>query len=174
MPGLQFRDACTTDLEAIRELTLSAYNEYATLMPAHWHRYRQAILGTLADVKPAEQIVAEQDESLVGSVLLYPAGTVFHTSAGNPVTLAYPEIRLLAVLPAARGRGIGQALVRECIRRARFAGATTITLHTTDAMRVAMRMYERMGFVRAPELDFHPAEDLTIKGYRLDLDPSAA
>jgi len=31
-------------------------------------------------------------------------------------------------------------------------------------MRVAMRMYERMGFVRAPELDFHPDENVTVKG----------
>jgi len=174
MPDLQFRDARTTDIEAIRELTLSAYHEYAGLMPTHWDRYRQGILGTLADVKPAEQIVAEQDGALVGTVLLYPSGTVFHTTAGKPVTLSCPEIRLLAVLPAARGRGLGQALVRECLRRARLTGATTVTLHTTDVMRVAMRMYERMGFVRAPELDFQPAEDLTIKGFRLVLDPSAA
>jgi hypothetical protein len=32
-----------------------------------------------------------------------------------------------------------------------------------------LRMYERMGFVRAPELDFHPAPDTTVKGYRLDV-----
>jgi hypothetical protein len=30
-------------------------------------------------------------------------------------------------------------------------------------------MYERRGFVRAPELDFHPAPEITIKGYRLSL-----
>ena len=29
-------------------------------------------------------------------------------------------------------------------------------------------MYARMGFVRAPELDFHPLPSVTIKGYRLD------
>lgn len=42
-------------------------------------------------------------------------------------------------------------------------------LHTTEAMQVAMAMYERMGFHHAQELDFHPAPDLTVKGYRLDL-----
>jgi hypothetical protein len=30
-------------------------------------------------------------------------------------------------------------------------------------------MYERLGFARAPELDYKPAPDLTVKGYRLDL-----
>jgi hypothetical protein len=37
-------------------------------------------------------------------------------------------------------------------------------------MQVAMRMYERMGFVRAPELDFHPDPSITVKAYRLELD----
>ena len=32
-----------------------------------------------------------------------------------------------------------------------------------------MRMYEGMGFVRAPELDFFPSPSVTVKGYRLPL-----
>jgi len=36
-------------------------------------------------------------------------------------------------------------------------------------MRVAMRMYERMGFVRAPDLDFHPDPSVAVKAYRLEL-----
>lgn len=57
--------------------------------------------------------------------------------------------------------------MHECIRRARGAGATALTLHTTDIMHAAIRLYERMGFRRAPELDFRPVPDVTIKGYRL-------
>ena len=41
--------------------------------------------------------------------------------------------------------------------------------HTTDMMAVAMRLYERMGFARAPELDFTPAPGFLVKGYRLPL-----
>jgi hypothetical protein len=41
-------------------------------------------------------------------------------------------------------------------------------------MQAAMRLYVRMGFVRAPELDFHPAPGLTIKGYRLNLGSPAS
>jgi len=173
MKGLHIHDARHSDREAIQGVTLSAYQEYAALMPSHWEGYRQSILTTLADVKPAEQIVAEQEGVIVGTVLLYPAGTVFTLPNGIPVTLAWPEVRLLGVAPATRGQGIGAALVRECIRRARQSGATVLTLHTTDPMRVAMHLYERMGFVRAPELDFHPAQDVTIKGYRFSLDDTA-
>lgn len=166
---LHIRDARDTDHDAVRDVTLSAYQEYAGPMAAHWESYRQSILATLGDVRPAEQIVAELDGAIAGTVLLYPAGTVFTAPDGRQVTLAWPELRLLAVALPARGKGIGAALVRECMRRARQSGAAVLTLHTTDVMRVAMAMYERMGFIRAPELDFHPAPNVTVKGYRFNL-----
>jgi ribosomal protein S18 acetylase RimI-like enzyme len=99
-------------------------------------------------------------------VLLFPAGTVLTTPDSASITLTWPEIRLLAVAPATRGHGVGAALVRECLRRGRQAGSAAVTLHTTDMMQVAMSMYERMGFVHAPETDFQPAPGFTIKGYR--------
>ena len=173
MSRLHIRDARLSDYDAIQAVTLAAYQEYAPLMPAHWESYRRNILTTLADVKPAEQVVAEQDGNVVGAVLLYPAGTVFSSADGIQITLRWPEIRLLAVRSDARSQGVGTALMHECVRRARQAGAAALTLHTTDIMQVAMRMYERMGFVRAPELDFHPAPEVTVKGYRLTLAETA-
>lgn len=174
MTGLHIRDAHPSDRGAIEALTLSAYQEYAALMPAHWASYRQNILATLAAVQPAAQIVAEQEGQLVGTVLLYPAGTVIGNPGDAPVTLTWPEVRLLAVGPAARGQGVGAALMRECIRRARQSGAQAVTLHTTDLMQAAMRLYERLGFRRAAELDFQPAPGVTIKGYRLSWDGVAS
>lgn len=170
MKDLQIRNAHEGDRDAVRYVTLAAFQEYAAQMPEHWEEYRQGILRTLAHVKPAEQIVAERDGFIVGTILLYPAGSVFSNPNRPPVTLQWPEMRLLAVAPAARGQGVGARLIQECIRRARASGAGALTLHTSDIMRVAMQMYERMGFKRALELDFHPAPDLTIKGYRLDLE----
>src|SRR5512136_614828 len=169
MTGLHIRDARADDQTAIRDVTVTAYQEYAPVMQEHWGDYLQDILATLANVKPAEQIVAEQNDTIVGTVLLFPAGTILTTPNGASVPLTWPEVRLLAVLPAKRGQGIGAALVRECMRRVRQSGAAALTLHTTDMMQVAMRMYERMGFARAPELDFRPGPGITIKGYRLDL-----
>jgi hypothetical protein len=40
-------------------------------------------------------------------------------------------------------------------------------------MRAALRMYERMGFVRAPEYDFHPQGAEQVWGYRLPLDTAS-
>lgn len=163
------RDATRADHAAIEALTLAAYEQYAAVLSApFWAAYRDNIRKTLADVGPAAQIVAEDGGVLVGAVLLYPAGGILVTG-GPSISLEFPEVRLLAVAPAARGRGVGRHLMEECIRRARAAGAPALTLHTTEIMQVAMRLYERMGFARAPDLDFSPAPGITVKGYRLPL-----
>jgi GNAT superfamily N-acetyltransferase len=168
MIHLHLRDARDTDHVSIRNVTISAYQDYAT--HSFWEEYRRSILSTLMDIHPAEQIVAEHDGRIVGTVLLYPAGTVVDSSDAVPVRMGSLEIRLLAVAPDARGQGVGTALMQECIRRARQIGAPMLTLHTTEIMQTAMRLYERMGFVRAPDLDFHPAPNIIVKGYRLRLD----
>ncbi|HEV8437107.1 MAG TPA: GNAT family N-acetyltransferase [Methylomirabilota bacterium] len=169
MRELSTRDARATDRDAIRDVTLAAYQEYAARMASLWDSYRQNILATLAAVAPAEQIVAEQDGSVVGCVLLYPPRHVRWTEDEPAVWIPWPEVRLLAVAPGARGRGVGAALMQECVGRARRSGVAALSLHTTDLMQAAMQLYARMGFVRAPELDFSPAPGVTVKGYRLDL-----
>jgi GNAT superfamily N-acetyltransferase len=171
--GLRIRDARSDDRDAIEAVTLAAYEQYAALMPAHWEGYRQNILATLAAAQPDAQIVAEEEGRIVGTVLLYPAGTVMAGFGGESITLAEPEVRLLAVAPEARGLGVGVALMNECIRRARQSGAAALTLHTTDIMQAAMRLYARLGFRRAPELDL-PVPGETIKGYRLGLEAAAS
>ena len=147
-------------------MTLAAYAEYAPPMGALWDGYRANILATLADPGPAEQIVAVDGGAVVATVLLYPAGAARPGAGGER---PWPEVRLLAVGPAGRGRGVGAALMQECARRARAAGATALTLHTTPMMAAALRLYERLGFVRAPELDLRVAPSLTVHGYRLEL-----
>jgi ribosomal protein S18 acetylase RimI-like enzyme len=64
---------------------------------------------------------------------------------------------------------VGVALVRECVRRARRAGARELGLHTSASMRAAIHMYERMGFRRAPAFDFQPPGAELVTAYRLDL-----
>ncbi|HSR11033.1 MAG TPA: GNAT family N-acetyltransferase [Thermodesulfobacteriota bacterium] len=162
---IRIRNARPGDLEKIREVTISAFLQYASRMPDRWEDYRQNIVETLAEAKITELIVAEQDGVLVGSVVLYPPG--------SPSSPEAPQVRLLAVVPSARGKGVGAALMRQCIRRAKKKGAEVLALHTTDLMSVAMHMYEKMGFTRAPDLDFR-VENVVVKGYRFKLgNPSA-
>jgi len=167
MSEFQLRDAREGEQAAIIELTLAAYHEYAAILGENYHFYEESTIATLSDVGPAAQIVAEQDGRLVGAALLYPPGTAFEAPEGMPAPV-WPEVRLVAVPPSARGQGIGKALVQECLRRARKDGCTGLALHTTDMMQVAMAMYERMGFFRTPEFDFYPVPEFQVKAYRLE------
>ncbi|HKP51823.1 MAG TPA: GNAT family N-acetyltransferase [Chloroflexia bacterium] len=169
--NIEIRDAQENDLDAMQEVTLAAYEEYAAVMPPFaWEEYREGMIEAITGKGPVyEKIVATRDGAIVGSVLLLPAGTLLPLPDGTEITLKLPEVRLLAVPPEMRGQGIGAALMKECVRRARQAGVSALSLHTADMMQTAMQMYERMGFVRTPETDFHPAPEIVIKGYRLDL-----
>lgn len=93
-------------------------------------------------------------------------GVVVLANVGGPLALlakeGEAEFRLLAVSPDARGRGVGEALVRECVARSArppsqatspSRPAHTLVLQTQPTMFAAQRLYERLGFVRVPERD---------------------
>ncbi|MBO9128595.1 GNAT family N-acetyltransferase [Bacillus sp. 165] len=164
---MKIRDAVKSELEFIREQRIQAYSEYTRAVSAeHWAALKKAISSD-ADIQPGvELIVAEVDGRIVGSVTLFPAKTDAYE--GSIDELDYPEIRMLAVAPEARGKGVATALVYECIRRAKAKGFVAIGLHTGEFMESAIKLYERIGFERLPEYDFEPAGDgVVVKAFRL-------
>jgi DNA-binding MarR family transcriptional regulator/GNAT superfamily N-acetyltransferase len=56
------------------------------------------------------------------------------------------RIRLLIVDPKARGLGLGARLTEECVRFARAAGYTKITLWTHSILTAARHLYQKAGF----------------------------
>jgi ribosomal protein S18 acetylase RimI-like enzyme len=162
------RDARPDERAAVRDLTLRAYREFESVMdPASWAGLDGAVRAALASTGRADCIVAEERGLVIGSVMLYEPNAAAYGDLAQAVEC--PEVRLVAVAPEARGRGVARALMEECIRRARARGAEWLGLHTSRSMRTAMALYARMGFERDPRTDFQPPGAELVEGYRLRL-----
>ncbi|CAH1218179.1 hypothetical protein PAECIP111892_04558 [Paenibacillus auburnensis] len=161
------REAVDSDREAIAGVLLDAYSQYSAFLPvAYWFEYRDSILDSIHGNAPAARIIAEADKQIVGSALLF---TSSETAYGKPeLGIHSPVLRLLAVSPDARGRGIATLLIQDAARRSLEWGASTLNLHTSDMMASAIKLYERLGFKRAYDTDIMNGETL-VKGYQLDL-----
>jgi DNA-binding MarR family transcriptional regulator/GNAT superfamily N-acetyltransferase len=104
--------------------------------------------------------IAEVDGQNVGHIFLVKHPTQPRTA----------KLRLLFVEPTARGMGLGDALVTECIRFARTAGYRKVVLWTQSILTGAHRIYERVGFRLVKEEPHHSfGHDLVGQEWELEL-----
>ena len=163
--NLIFRNARPDEYDRVALLLKEAYQQYAEGMPPEiFNAYLEDIMDVRGRIPQSELIVADLDGHLAGTVTLY-----LHPAESPVWPEGWASVRLLGVSPLYRKQGIGQALMEECIRRCKKEGIKTLGLHTTEAMATAKRMYERMGFIRVPEFDFHPRPGVVVMAYRLDI-----
>lgn len=97
---------------------------------------------------PGSFLLIARDPDIVGTLTL----TLFRVPTG-----VRAQIDAVVVDQAARGRGIGEALTREAIQRARAAGANRIQLTSRNGREAAHRLYHRIGFELTPTTVFRLA-----------------
>lgn len=119
----------------------------------------------LETVARGEVFVAERGDAIVGVVALLPpltsaARCIEHTrvcridrTARAVARAEEAELARLAVAADARGAGIGRTLAELCGERARAAGWEAIALWSRPYQHEAHRLYESLGYERAPERD---------------------
>lgn len=165
------REARKEEHAALGRLMVSAYSSLEGFpTPEEQPRYYEMLthIGRMADKPDTRLLVAIAGEELLGGVVYFSDMAQYGSGGSATREQGASGFRLLAVSPAARGRGVGSALVQRCIELARERKQRQVILHTTRAMKVAWGMYERLGFERSPDLDFMQ-EALQVFGFRLKL-----
>jgi ribosomal protein S18 acetylase RimI-like enzyme len=159
---MRVREAFPDEHERLGELCVRAYRSLGAVSDTYAARLRD--VGGRAQT--ARVLAAVQDGSP-------PLGCVTLILDGGPwrelATDDEGEFRMLAVDPEVQGRGAGAALVRACIDEARAAGRARLVLSSATDMTAAHRLYERLGFSRAPERDWKPAPHVQLLAYELSL-----
>ncbi|MEU8297745.1 GNAT family N-acetyltransferase [Micromonospora sp. NPDC048909] len=165
MSGLLVRPAVPADFPAIARLTVAAYEADGQLKGEHGYGTVLADVATRAE--HGEVLVAvDEAGAVLGSVTFVLPGSRF-AELSRP---GEAEFRMLAVDPAAQGRGVGAALARACVARATELGCSAVVICVRSGMaQTAHQLYARLGFVRAPEKDWAPVPGVELLGLRLEL-----
>lgn len=142
---MEVRRATEEDAAAVVDLWTRAYTDdprggrRAPYAPDDFHSTAQA----------GEVFIAEEDGVPAGVVAFYPAGA----REGMVAIGTEAELSRLAVSERYRRRGIGRTLVENCLRLAIEHGVSTLALWSRPHQVEAHRLYESLGFHRAPDRD---------------------
>jgi ribosomal protein S18 acetylase RimI-like enzyme len=167
---LVVREAREAELDRIGELTAEVYGGEGLAGPEYLEVLRNARArrdSPATTLYVAHDDGAEEAQDILGTVVYAGPGSPWQDLARDDEA----EFRMLATAVPARGRGVGETLVRACIARAKREGAPRLVLSTGQEMLAAHRLYERLGFVRAAERDWrpHPAMEFLLRAYLLEL-----
>ena len=142
---MQLRKAEAWDATAVVELWTEAYfreGEGGRTTPYEKADFEKAIgVGTM--------LVAGPSGKAAGVVVMVAPGTPRMAVARGEEA----ELRLLAVSSRQRRNGIGRALVERCSDLAREKDWPAIALWSRPYQTAAHRLYESLGYARAPERD---------------------
>ena len=163
---LEIRPADPAELPDVADLCVAAYAPVLT-----GDGRDVAVLRDVARrASEAELLIAVEPDG--GDVL----GTVTFVPDGGPLgEIAGPdeaEFRMLAVGPAAQGRGVGTALLRRVLDDSRRGGKVGVVCSSLPVMRAAHRIYERVGFERVPERDWSPRPGVDLLAFAIAFDRS--
>ena len=142
----------------LRALLTEAYQPYANDMPPEVY---EPFLAGILDTERGRQFVAVDGDTVLGGARLYPPGLT-----RMPIPSDWAWVRAVGVRTSARRTGVARRIMAYCAENA--GDVPALSLHTMDFMPDAIRLYERLGYERAPDYDFVPPHGaFTALAYRL-------
>jgi GNAT superfamily N-acetyltransferase len=137
-PAVEVRKALVEDLNLLVPL-FDAYRQFYR-QPSEPDRARRFLLERF-EHDQSVIFLSFEGGAAVGFTQLYPS---FSSGAMARIFI----LNDLFVTPAARGRGVGSALLRAAAEYARGAGALRLVLSTELTNTTAQSLYERLGWKR--------------------------
>jgi ribosomal protein S18 acetylase RimI-like enzyme len=159
-PQLEIRPAAPAEFDAVADVCAAAYAELVPPGTGY-----EAVLRDVARRATDAVLLVAASERVLGTVTFVPEGGAMGEIAAPDET----EFRMLAVDPAAQGRGVGTALLAGVIDRTRALGRARVVCSSLPEMRAAHRVYERAGFRRAPERDWSPRPGVDLLAFSFTL-----
>jgi GNAT superfamily N-acetyltransferase len=159
-----------TEYERAGQIVLRAYQALPGYVSEPAYEHEVADVATRAGAAEVAVAVIPADggqgEVVVGCVTFVPDVGNQHAEFDDPDAAGF---RMLGVEPGDQGRGAGRALVQWCVDRAAAGGRRRLIIHSTPWMTRAHALYERFGFVRRPDLDWQPTDEIALWGFVLEL-----
>jgi ribosomal protein S18 acetylase RimI-like enzyme len=164
---MEVREALPAEYEQVGDVVALTYGPFGDPDDPDWVEHLNLVRQVEDRAQRTVVLAAVEDRAVLGSATIELDGVI---GDDRPeVVPGWAFLRMVAVHPEVQGKGIGRALVQEVIDRVRAAGRDHIGLHTVPTMTAAHRLYESLGFVRDPSLDYPEESGYSLLGYRLDL-----
>jgi GNAT superfamily N-acetyltransferase len=164
---VEVREARPEEYEQVGDVVALAYGPFGTTDDPGWMEHLELVRNVADRAGRTVVLAAVEGGRVLGSATIELFGVIGDDD--RELAPGWAFLRMVGVEPAAQGRGIGRALIEDVIRRVRTAGRRNLGLRTAPEMTTAHRLYESLGFVRDPSLDYPVESDYTLLGYRLDL-----
>jgi len=126
-----------------------------------------------SDIELAQLWVAEQAGLLVGVAAITAVQPPEYAQIGWDIHEPVIVPHRLAVDPAARGAGIASALLRQAEVVARQQGIMIVRVDTGVQNRAAQRLYAKLGYTQAGEINLNYRAGLRVVCYQKHLAPEA-
>ena len=122
--NIKFRYMTLDDIDGVLEVERASFS-------SPWSE--NAFYNELTGNRFASYIIAEQEGHIIGY-------------CGVWVVIDEAHITNIAILPAFRGKKIGEALLRTAMKYARMRGACKMSLEVRQSNEVAQRLYRKLGY----------------------------
>jgi GNAT superfamily N-acetyltransferase len=156
---VEIRPAAPAEFPAVGDVCVAAY---AAFTASSSTGYVDQLRDVARRAAAAEVLVAaDPGGPILGTVTFVPDGGPLGEIAAPNET----EFRMLAVDPAAQGRGVGAALLQRILDASRRPGKDAIVCSSLASMRAAHRLYARAGFTRASERDWSPVAGVDLLAF---------